>query len=99
MREGGRLSGGAHGNNPVYSTGDLVFDELAEALIINFSLAEWGDECGVGASEHGSSQLHCDLAFKDKIGGASQNHLTKALSSGSKCHLEGVTSLDENADR
>jgi hypothetical protein len=43
------------------------------------AVAERRDEGGVGAGEHGASQLDGDLAFKDKIGGPGENDVGKAV--------------------
>ena len=50
-----RLAGGADGDEPVASLGDVPLDELGQRLFVHLPVAEGGDEGGNGASEHGTS--------------------------------------------
>jgi hypothetical protein len=57
VREGGGFAGGSDRNDSGDTGCDLAFDESGERVFVEVIILEGGDECGVGAFEHGEDGL------------------------------------------
>ena len=55
--QGGRLAGGAAGDDAVNAAGDLKFDQVNQTLFIDPALVHGGDQCGYSAFK----SFHCVL--------------------------------------
>ncbi len=86
VREGGGLSGGSDRNDSGDTGCDLTFDESRESVFVEIIVLEGGNECGVGAFEHGEGGLWGLVPENDGAVAANEDAagdvITKAASEG-----------------